>query len=151
MKKFFFKLHRKLSLFLAAPVLLWALSGLLHPIMANWMRPSIENKWLPPNPLTVDTPLLSPAQALKGIPKLNQLNLVLVNGEPSYRFVTPDQQLHFRSATSGAELTDATHQLSEELARSYLGDNTSPLSRLLESIPLDLTTATSTGFSPPTV
>lgn len=127
MKKFFFKLHRKLSLFLAVPVLLWSLSGLLHPIMANWMRPSIENKWLPAAPLTINSPILSPADALKDVPAVNQLNLVEVNGEPSYRFVTADQQLHFYSAITGLEQPDATHQLSEQLARAYLADSTSPL------------------------
>mgnify|MGYP001943082213 CR=1 FL=1 len=127
MKKFFFKLHRKLSLFLALPVLLWALSGLLHPFMANWMRPTIANKFLPPTPLVAEASVLSPADALKDSPELHQLNLIKLDDKLVYRSVTPDQQLHFNDAATGEILPEATNKLSEQLARAYLDDQDSPL------------------------
>ncbi|MEO1857203.1 MAG: PepSY domain-containing protein [Rubritalea sp.] len=127
MKKLFFKLHRRLSLILALPVLLWALSGLLHPIMANWMRPDIAHKFLPPTPLRADGSELTPAEAMLDITELHQLNLIQLGETPVYRFITPDQKLHFRDARSGQDLPEATNQLSEQLARAYLADSSSAL------------------------
>lgn len=127
MKAKIFKAHRKLSLFLALPVLLWSLSGLLHPFMANWMRPDIAKKFLRPTPVVATPEILSPAEALKDMSEVHQMNLITVSDQPTYRVVTPKQQLHFVNATTGEKQTDAVLEVSEALARAYLDDYESPL------------------------
>ena len=47
MKKKIYRLHRRLSLIIAIPVLLWASSGFMHPIMTN-IRPAIATQGWPP-------------------------------------------------------------------------------------------------------
>jgi len=50
MKKKIYQLHRRLSLIIAIPVLLWASSGFMHPIMTN-IRPAIATQGWPPIPI----------------------------------------------------------------------------------------------------
>ena len=47
MKKKIYQWHRTISLIIAIPVLLWAGSGFMHPIMTN-IRPKIATQWLAP-------------------------------------------------------------------------------------------------------
>ncbi|SHI42077.1 PepSY-associated TM region [Rubritalea squalenifaciens DSM 18772] len=127
MKATFFKLHRKLSIFLAIPVLLWTLSGLLHPFMANWMRPEIAHTFLVPKPLKPSPDLLSPAEAYKDQSTLRQINLIDINGTPSYRAITTEGTLLFRDARSGQTIENAEQLYAEQLARAYLADQNSAL------------------------
>ena len=43
-----YKLHRKLGMIIFIPVFMWVFSGLMHPFMAHWFKPSIEHSFLPP-------------------------------------------------------------------------------------------------------
>jgi hypothetical protein len=47
MKKKIYQWHRSLSIIIAIPVLLWAISGFMHPLMTN-IRPAIATQGLPP-------------------------------------------------------------------------------------------------------
>ena len=47
MKKNLYKWHRRISLIIAIPVVLWALSGFMHPIMTN-IRPNVATQYLSP-------------------------------------------------------------------------------------------------------
>lgn len=47
MKKKIYTWHRSLSIIIAIPVLLWAISGFMHPLMTN-IRPAIATQGLPP-------------------------------------------------------------------------------------------------------
>lgn len=127
MKTTLFKLHRKLSYFLALPVLLWALSGLLHPFMANWMRPEIAHTFLPPKPLKPSSELISPAQVYSDLPGLHQLSLIKIKGAPVYLATTTNHELLFRDAKTGQPIHDAEQSYAEQLARAYLDDHSSPL------------------------
>ena len=46
MKRKLFLLHRRLSIIIALPVLLWASSGLMHPVMTN-VRPAVATQGYP--------------------------------------------------------------------------------------------------------
>src|ERR1700754_2462515 len=46
MKKKLYRLHRQLSIIIAIPVLLWASSGFMHPLMTN-IRPAIATQGWP--------------------------------------------------------------------------------------------------------
>lgn len=45
LRKNIYHLHRTLSLIIALPVLLWALSGFMHPLMTN-IRPKVATQFL---------------------------------------------------------------------------------------------------------
>jgi len=127
MKKRFYQLHRKLSLWLALPVFLWALSGLLHPMMANWLRPTIANTFLPPKPITQTENILAPAEAFSQLKELHQLKVFTLSGRPTFLGITPDQQWHFKDAITGKTIPKATELYAEQLARAYAADQKSKL------------------------
>jgi hypothetical protein len=52
MRKKIYPLHRRLSIIIAIPVLLWAISGFMHPVMTN-IRPAIATQGIPP--VAIDT------------------------------------------------------------------------------------------------
>ena len=52
MRKKIYQLHRRLSIIIAIPVLLWAISGFMHPLMTN-IRPAIATQGIPP--VAIDT------------------------------------------------------------------------------------------------
>ena len=54
MKKLLYTFHRKFAIWLAIPLVLWALSGILHPMMANWFKPHIAQTFIPPSPLSAE-------------------------------------------------------------------------------------------------
>lgn len=59
MRKKIYQLHRRLSIIIAIPVLLWAISGFMHPIMTN-IRPAIATQGILPVPVDsarIRTPL----------------------------------------------------------------------------------------------
>lgn len=127
MKKRFYQFHRKVAIWLALPVILWALSGLLHPMMANWFRPEIAKKFIPPSPIVQQEAMKAPAEVFRDVSELHQVKAVNLGGKPVYLGVTPDQELTYRAADSGVLIEGALEQYVEELARAYADDQDSEL------------------------
>ncbi|HLZ86571.1 MAG TPA: hypothetical protein VKQ52_05010, partial [Puia sp.] len=50
MKRTIYLLHRRLSIIMAIPVLLWASSGMMHPVMTN-IRPAVATQVFVPAPV----------------------------------------------------------------------------------------------------
>ncbi|MBO9573824.1 MAG: hypothetical protein J7497_16680, partial [Chitinophagaceae bacterium] len=46
-RKKIYRWHRTLSIIIAIPVLCWAISGFMHPLMTN-IRPEVATQSLPP-------------------------------------------------------------------------------------------------------
>ncbi|MGJ8671763.1 PepSY-associated TM helix domain-containing protein [Rubritalea sp.] len=128
MKKKLFHLHKRLAPWIAIPVILWALTGLLHPIMANWLRPSIANMFLRPAPLQASPSQLTPAEVLNtSSDKVHQLNLITIGDTPVYRSVDTNDALYFHDAETGELVENAAQRYAEQLARAYLDDSNSAL------------------------
>ncbi|MFC5049834.1 PepSY-associated TM helix domain-containing protein [Rubritalea spongiae] len=133
MKKKFFHLHKRLAPWIAIPVILWAVTGVLHPIMANWLRPSIANFFLVPKPVPSDPAILSPAEALsEKLENVHQLNLISIDNTPVYRGALANGSLVFYDAQTGEPLANAAEKYAEQLARAYLDDPDSPLISISE-------------------
>jgi hypothetical protein len=64
MNKKLYKWHRTISLIIAIPVLLWAASGFMHPIMTN-IRPKLATQWLTPVVIDSSKIKISLQEALK--------------------------------------------------------------------------------------
>jgi len=129
MKKKFYAFHRAVAPWLALPVALWAASGILHPLMANWLKPEISAKFLRPSPLVLSESAKPPSEVFADLPELHQLKVVRFGDGIAYLAITPDQKLHYRT-TTGTLISDGAHQHAEMLAREFLGDKESPLVRI---------------------
>ncbi|MCC3160669.1 PepSY domain-containing protein [Hymenobacter sp. 15J16-1T3B] len=122
-----YRWHRVIGLLSVVPVICWTLSGLLHPLMSNWLRPQIAREALPPLP--APRPALPLTQVLRQhhLTQLRNVRLVRCQGQPTYQLLIdgPTAQPRYFSASTGAALpADADRQYAEQLARYFAQDST---------------------------
>ena len=125
--KRFYQWHRKLAYVIAVPLILWALSGLLHPMMSNWFKPDIAKKFIIPKPIQIPGDAMSVAAICEGLDQVQMIKLVKIQDKVALLAITPDQEYHFRDVVSGENIPDAEQRYAEQLARAFLDDAESPL------------------------
>ncbi|HEX4974406.1 MAG TPA: PepSY domain-containing protein [Pseudomonadales bacterium] len=122
MRQTLWKLHQWLGIFTCFAVLLWGISGALHPLMS----------WLQPVPAQFSAPAqvfdLSHALPLKavlekhGIDEFNQVSVVKLAEQDCYRVQSSDvPQARYFSVNSGDEVVEADRLYAEQLARHFSG------------------------------
>ncbi len=118
-----FRSHRFLAKLLAIPVLFWALSGLMHPFIANWFKPSIANRVLPVVAVPVNQQWLDPTQLLAklNIPVIDQIHVASINERWFYQVITLEGQHRYFDVQTGHESSTAEVTLAKELAAAHAG------------------------------
>lgn len=125
-----YRWHRIIGLITIIPVICWTLSGLLHPLMSNWLRPTIARESLPPVPVTQPVVPLTQVLARQGLDSLRNVRLVRWQNQPTYQVLLghPTAAPRYFSAVTGAALpADADQQFAGQLARYFLQDSTARL------------------------
>lgn len=122
-KSSLYKLHRYLSIVCLIPVVFWCVSGLTHPIMANWFRIKPAHRMAPVVKLDTAKIQFSAKQvALKNkIATFQNLGIKVLEGQPYYTFTQQNKQLFF-NATTGVELNNGAVIYASYLAKYYLGN-----------------------------
>ncbi|MCQ6960234.1 PepSY domain-containing protein [Mucilaginibacter aquariorum] len=125
-KQNFYKWHRILGLTALIPVIMWTLSGLSHPFMSNWFRPTIANEVYKPAQKGIK-PALSLQQVLdkNGISELVNFGLITFNKQAYYQILGKDSTANYYSAINGNLLKDGDKQYATYLARYFTQDSTS--------------------------
>jgi hypothetical protein len=125
-KQNFYKWHRILGLTALIPVIMWTLSGLSHPFMSNWFRPTIANEVYKPDHKGVK-PALSVQQVLdkNDISELVNFGLIAFNKQAYYQILGKNSITNYYSATNGELLKDGDKQYATYLARYFTQDSTS--------------------------
>jgi hypothetical protein len=131
MKARLYKIHRILSLIVFIPVILWSLSGILHPVMANWFRIQPAERFLKQAPFEADSSRLSPQDVcqLNQIDAFQNIKMVYVNQKEYYQVKT-DNQLQYFDTHDATELIDGDKLYAQFLARYYVGDTVSPINNV---------------------
>lgn len=122
MKLTLWKVHRWLGVVACLGVLMWGLSGMLHPIMTR----------LQPKPATLQPPVQAvawPAQAevaswlaAAGIGQVENLHLVTLRGTPYLWAREPGQAVaQLLNLQNGMPIPNGERELAIELARHYTG------------------------------
>ncbi|MFD0763669.1 PepSY domain-containing protein [Mucilaginibacter lutimaris] len=124
-KQNFYKWHRILGLIALIPVMMWTLSGLSHPFMSNWFRPTIARETYKPQQIV--KPALSIRQVLdkNAISQFINFGLITFNNQAYYQVLGKDSITNYYSASSGDLLKDGDKQYAIYLARYFTQDNTS--------------------------
>jgi hypothetical protein len=123
-RKHIFRWHRVTSLIVALPIVMWSLSGFLHPVM-NSFKPNVRNQSLP---LTViDTAKISvPLQrALEAnnITTIHNFRIVKFGKGYYYQIQQLDADtLTYLDCTTGKLLTNGDAQYAGYLAQRYLSE-----------------------------
>lgn len=124
LRKNIYKWHRTLSLIIAIPVMLWAISGLMHPIMTSF-KPNVKNQSLPPVIIDSNKVKLSLKEVLgkNGIAELQNFRIVKLNHELCYQVqLNNHTELQYFSCNNGQPVISGDVEYAKELAAAFLGD-----------------------------
>ncbi len=117
-----YSIHRTLSLIIAIPVLIWASSGFMHPLMTN-IRPKIATQTL--TPVAVDQSRISvslkDALLKNGISQIHSFRFVHIDSNWFYQVqLTPGSVPLYISTQSGKKLTSGDELYAKYLAVQFL-------------------------------
>lgn len=121
MRKRIYPWHRRLSLIVALPVVLWAASGFMHPIMTN-IRPRVAQPNYTPAALDSHRFIVSLDTALykNHITAIHSFRIVQINGNYFYQISIPKQDtLTYISTQSGNLLKNGDELYARYLARIF--------------------------------
>ncbi|MFT3823030.1 MAG: PepSY domain-containing protein [Chitinophagaceae bacterium] len=122
MKKSIYKIHRSLSIIIAIPVLLWAVSGFMHPIMTN-VRPAVATQALVPESIDSSHIHVTLQEALikNNISSIHNFRLIHIDTNWFYQVQPTAQQTPvYLSATNGRSLTAGDWLYARYLAKQFL-------------------------------
>jgi hypothetical protein len=123
-RKNVYRWHRVTSLLVAVPVILWTLSGFLHPVMGSF-KPAVANQVLPADAIDV-TRIQVPLQtALEkaGIGKLHRFRIIRMEETYYYQLQQNDvDTLTYLSCTDGSRLANGDRLYAAWLAQRYLSE-----------------------------
>lgn len=128
-KKTLYKYHRKIGILIMIPVFLWVISGLMHPFMSNWFRPEIAKTYL--RPMAIDQSQIQ--YTLRQVADKNKIeifknaNFISLNNQLVYQFHFNHDSLVYVNASTGEIIKNAELGYAEELARTFLEDNTAEI------------------------
>lgn len=133
-KSNFYKWHRVLGLAALIPVIFWTLSGLSHPFMSNWFRPSIAKEVFKPLSQSKMKPVLTIQRVLdrNHITALRNFNLINFKKGTFYQVLGVDSTYNYYSATDGVLLPHGDTDYAEYLARYFVQDSTSAIQMSLQ-------------------
>ncbi|RXK80758.1 PepSY-associated TM helix domain-containing protein [Filimonas effusa] len=117
-----YKWHRWVSVIVAVPVLLWAVSGFLHPVMTN-VRPQIASQVLPVERIDSGYIKMPLAQVLKqnGIDSLYSVRIIHIDTSWFYQVKTNAAgRLEYFSALNGNRLKRGDWLYAQYLAKYFL-------------------------------
>jgi hypothetical protein len=127
LKSNFYKWHRILGLTALVPVIFWTLSGLSHPFMSNWFRPSIAQEVFKPLAQSKIKPGLTIQEVLdrNHISTFRNFSLINFKKGTFYQVLGVDSVYNYYSATDGILLPHGDSDYAEYLARYFTQDTTS--------------------------
>ncbi len=134
-----YRWHRVLGLLTVIPVIFWTLSGLMHPFMSHWFKPSIAHESVPVKPLQKDQITVSLVQVLKQnrIAQIKNSRLVSFQNSTFYQVKTPANALLYFDARTGKPLPNGDTRYAESLARYLIEDYQSPVKSITQITDFD--------------
>jgi hypothetical protein len=134
-----YRWHRVLGLLTVIPVIFWTLSGLMHPFMSHWFKPSIPHESVPVKPLQKDQITRSLAEVLKQnrVTQIKNSRLVFFKNSTFYQIKTPANELLYFNARTGTPLPNGDTRYAESLARYLIDDYQSPVKSITQLTDFD--------------
>ncbi|UKJ08781.1 PepSY-associated TM helix domain-containing protein [Solitalea lacus] len=131
-KRNIYKWHRLSSILIAIPVIMWTLSGIMHPIMTSF-KPKVKNQFLKTNTIdlsrikiTLDSALLK-----NNITSISNFRVIELKDKLYYQISQKsNNQLIFIDASTGQVNADAPVQYAQKLALQFLGDSTTRITSI---------------------
>ena len=124
-KRKIYQWHKYLSLVIAIPVLLWAASGFMHPIMTT-IKPEVSQQtYIAP---AIDSSQLkisiADALSINKYAKINTIRIIQINGTHFYQVKLPGvAKLQYISTKDGKQLKNGDELYARYLAKYFLLGN----------------------------
>jgi hypothetical protein len=127
-QKNIYKWHRRISIVIAIPVLMWTLSGMLHPVMSTF-KPEVKNQFLPGHPIDSSKVFLSLSEvlAMNGIETIENFRLITLEDNVYYQVLHDQKDIPvYIHAGDGKILDDGDRKYALALSKNFLGDEKVP-------------------------
>ena len=121
-----FKWHRWLSIISLLPVVFWCLSGLTHPIMANWLRIKPANRAVKAIQINSDSTRIPLQDVLKkqDIKSIQNSNIVNLDQSLAYQ-IKVNHNINYYDCHTGNLIINGDEIYAKQLARYFVGDSIS--------------------------
>ncbi|GAB2976013.1 PepSY domain-containing protein [Mucilaginibacter puniceus] len=131
-KRNFYKWHRILGLIALVPVIFFTMSGVTHPFMSNWFRPTIAKESFDLRTQNEMQPALSIQQVMdqNKIAEVRNFNLIKFDKGTFYQVLGKDSISNYYSVTDGKLLPDGDKLYATYLARYFTQDSTSTIKNI---------------------
>ncbi|MGH1334637.1 MAG: hypothetical protein ACRBFS_00810 [Aureispira sp.] len=129
MMKSLYKWHHRLGLLVTLPILGWCISGLTHPIMANFFKIRPAHRTIEVQAPQLDSTALPLKDILERqeIQSFQQVRWMRYGGQPYYQIIQPKQTAVYLHQETGAVLEEGDKVYAQALARHFLGDSSSAI------------------------
>lgn len=128
-RKNIYKWHRWVSILIAIPVIMWTVSGIMHPIMTSF-KPKVKNQFIKPG--TIDLSLitmpLKDALEMNEVSSISNFRIVKLKDSLYYQVKSKaSNSLIYLNTQNGKILPAGDRQYAEQLACKFLGDSSKVL------------------------
>ena len=130
-KQRIYKWHRFFAYITFIPVILWCLSGIMHPFMAHFFKPEIKNEFIEPKVIDFAKVKVSLQDVLKKekIATFKNFRFIEMNSNWYYQVKLIDNSLVYFNTLDGKKLQKGDENYAHYLAQFFLDDYQSKISK----------------------
>ena len=123
-KQNMYKLHRTLGIITIIPVLFWTLSGLMHPLMAHFLKPTIAHEKLETKQINASQLKFSVQEVLtiNKLDVIKNFRIVSFDNKTFYQIKNLFGDYQYFDASNAIELKNGDLKYAEYLSRYFLDD-----------------------------
>ncbi len=127
LKKNIYKWHKIIGISTVIPVIFWTLSGLLHPLMGHWLKPTISTTFIVPKSIekTKITTSLEDITLQNNIPSIKNFRFINFYDKQYYQIKDNQNQIVYFNTQTGKKIENGDKIYAEYLARYFLDDQKS--------------------------
>ena len=128
-KQKMYRCHRTLGIITLIPVILWTLSGLMHPFMAHFFKPQIANEKLDIKPIDKNQLHFSIQEVLQknGITEFKNFRIVTFENKTYYQVKTSKEDFLYFNTFDAKKLANGDQKYAQWLSRYFLDDQKSAI------------------------
>lgn len=123
--------HRTIGIITIIPVIFWTLSGLMHPFMAHFFKPTIANERLEIKPIDKTQLTLSIQEVLQKnkVAEFKNFRIVSFDNSTFYQVKTTKDELVYFNTSNAKKLENGDQKYAHWLSRYFLDDQKSNINK----------------------
>jgi hypothetical protein len=133
-KRHIYSWHRSIGIITIIPVIFWTCSGLMHPFLSHWFKPTIAHETVKEQTINKAKIKLSLQDVLakNHIDRFKNFRLVSMDSLVYYQLKNADGTLSYYNAVTGNELKNGDIAYATYLARYFINDQHSAIKSITQ-------------------